>query len=645
MATISALGIGSGFLNNELVDDLAEAQRRPVELRLDQREERTEARLSALGQIQNAVTELRLPARQLSDPTALRRFEGESSNSAVGVSVDSEEAGRGSFDVDVHQIARSHALASGTFADRDSTSVGTGDLTFQVGEESATITLDEDNSTLNDLANAINEGDFGVSASILDTGDGFRLVLNSDETGVANAISITADGDAALDDFNFNDEVQNLTETRAATDAELTINGVDITRSSNTVDGVVDGVTFELNDVTTTSAQVNITQDVQGATERVQNLVNAFNELQQMVNEFTEFDPDEGGSILTGDSAVRNTMNQIRRDLGQTVPGLEDSSVRSLADVGISTNFDTGELDFNTARFQEQLQSNPDDVAALFSNQGRTSDSQVEFVRSGSETQAGEYSINVEELATRGSFTGDALAETINIDENNNTFSLRLNDGNTAELVLSEGEFTREELVDEIRNQIADNPVIQASGDRLNVSLTDTNELEFVSARYGSESSVEIVDGQEDLGLTPGEGVVGTDVVGTIDGREAQGDGQVLFLGRDNGDASGIQVRVRGTETGNRGTVSFIEGVGSGIVDRVNSLVGEGGALSSRTDSLRDEIDSIQESRQDLNDRINAFRERLVSQFTAADQRISQFQNTGDFLSQQLAALAPNRDN
>lgn len=647
--SISALGIGSGFLNSDLIDQLAAAERRPTELRLNRREAEADAKLSALGKIQSAVTELRLPARQLSDPSALLSFEGSSSSSAVGVRVDSSEAGLGSFSVEVAQIAQAQSLATGTFEDRDSTPVGTGDLSFKVGDKTATLTLDESNNTLNGLADAINEGDFGVSASILDTGNGFRMVLNSTETGEANAMSITANGDASLDQFNYNDTTKNLTQTTAAQDANVSINGIDIVRSSNTIDNVVDGVTFIANEVTTSAAKVDVTQDLKLPTERVQSMVNAFNALQDLVNEFTSFDAEKGeGSILTGDSAVRNTMNQIRRDLGQIVPGLEDANVRSLADVGISTNFETGKLDFDSTVFQDQLKANPKDVAALFASQGRASDSQVDFVRSTANTKPGEYAINVESLATRGSFTGDPVDPEITLDGTNNTFSLSIDGGTSADITLGEGTFTRDQVLQQIRDQIEANDVIASSGARVNVSLSADNGFEFVSQKYGSESSVEVTkvgtNTTAALGLAPGAGVTGTDVVGTIDGQQAQGDGQVLFLGADQGDASGIQVRITGNEVGDRGTIRFIEGVGNSIVERINSLQGEGGTLSARSDSLRSDLEQVAENRQDLDDRISALRKRLESQFAAADALVSQFNSTGDFLTQQLASLAPSRN-
>ena len=647
--SISSLGIGSGFLNNDLLDQLAQAQREPVEQRLDFEQQQTEAKLSAIGQFKSAVSNFGDATRDLSDPTALRSFTGESSSDAVGVSVDEESVNAGSFDVEVTQLAQAQALKSNTFADRDSTPVGTGDLTFEVGDQNATITLDNSNNTLNGLASEINEGGFGVNASVLDTGNGFSLVLNSAETGEANALSITA-GNASLDEFNFNETDQNLTETRAASDAELSVSGVTITRSSNTVENVIDGVTFELNETTTSPANVTIAQDLNGPTEQVQSLVDQFNALRDTANEFTAFDPEAGeGSILSGEATIRSTMNQLNREIGRVVPGLENANVRALSDVGITTDANSGRLQFDSARFQEQLQNNPDDVTALFAEQGRTSDGQVDFVRSGIDTQPGEFAVNVDSVATRGSLAGDAaVAANVTIDANNKTFSLALNDGTEAEITLTEDTFTREELVNEIQTQVNDNAVLQDQEGSLQVGLTAGNRLELTSSTFGSNSTVAITNASQEvtdtLGLSEGAGTAGTDVQGSIDGREAQGDGKILFLGSGEGDASGIQLRINGSETGDRGTVSFIEGVGNRLTERVNQLQSGDGALTSREESFQNELDDISEDRQDLNDRISTLRERLNRQFAAADSRISQFQQTGNFLEQQLAGLTGNNN-
>ena len=642
MGSISSLGIGSGILTNDLLDDIISANRKPVEQRLNAEKQETEAKLSAFGQFQSAISSLEEPAQALTDPTALRSFKGESSDEAVSVSVDDAVAEKGSFSVNVDQLAEAQALASNTYADRDSTPVGTGDLTFDVGDASTTITLDENNNTLNGLASEINNSDTGVNASILNTGNGYRLVLNADDTGVDNAMTITANGDAALDDFNFNADTKNLTETRAAKDAQLTVSGVAITRSSNTIEGVIDGVTFNISGKTDTPANVDITQDLEDPTSKVQELVDGFNKVQSTANKLTDFDQETGeGSILSGDSAIRSTMNQLRRDFGQIVPGLENASVRSLADIGITTDFNTGKLEFDSTKFEEKLQENPDDVTALFANQGRASDGQVEFVRSSSNTEVGEYGVSVDALATKGSYTADtALPDGSTIDGSNNTFSLRLDGGSEAEITLTEGSYaTRQDLLDEVRSQVENNATIQASEASVQVGLTGDNKLEFTSGSYGSNSTVEVTAGNSTLGLSARSGQAGSDVEGSINGQQAQGDGQVLFLGSDKGDASGIQVRVRGGDTGARGTVSYIEGVGNSIEEPINQLQSSRCAPSSREESFQSELDTIREERQELNERMSSLRERLSSQFASADRRISDFQQTGNFLEQQLAGL------
>jgi len=203
MAGISSLGVGSGVLTSDLVDQLVAAERRPTENRLAQKTQQSEAMLSAYGKLRSAVTELRLPMRQLSAADNLKAFSATSSNENIGVSVDSTKANRGSYSLDVTSLATAQALASlDVFADRDTTPVGEGKLSIAVGDKTADITIDSSNNSLQGLANAINDAGVGVSAGVIDTGSGFQLVLSANETGTANAASIAAtdsDGNAITD--------------------------------------------------------------------------------------------------------------------------------------------------------------------------------------------------------------------------------------------------------------------------------------------------------------------------------------------------------------------------------------------------------------------------------------------------------------
>ena len=661
MANISSLGLGSGVLNSDLVDQLVQAERAPTENRLTQKTEQTQALLSAYGKLRSAVTELRLPMRQLSAPDNLKAFSANSSNEGIGVSVDSTKASRGTYSVEVTSLAGAQALASrDVFADRDATSVGQGTLTLNVGDKTTNLTIDSSNDTLQGLANAINDSDAGVSAGVIDTGNGFQLVLSADETGTANAVSISVSGDTGgtdtdnqgLSRFAFNtgmDTDAGLQETIAASDAVMKINGVEVTRSTNSFENVIDGLTFDITE--TGSSTIKVQQDLGAVADRVQGFVDKFNSLQSTIDSLAGFNAEAGvGSLLTGDSTVRSIQNQLRQVLTRVVPGLENSSVRSLADVGITTNFETGGLEFDRARFEEQLKNNPDDVTALFAEQGRTTDSQVEFVRSGLNTEPGRYDINIAQAATQGSLGGAAFTAPVTIGAGNDELTFQVNGETSVSVQLTQQTYnTAQELADEIQAQLNANNALNASGSGVQVGIGSGGELTFTSSDYGSDSNVSLtsVEDGSAYGLSAATGTSGIDVAGTIGGRTAEGDGQVLFLGSGNGGASGLQVRILGDQTGSRGSITFVEGVAERTVDLVSSFVGADGAIESRTESLNRDLEQIQENQARLEERIAAYRERLVSQFTAADSLISQLNSTQDYVSQQLAALAPqnNRNN
>lgn len=658
MASISSLGIGSGVLNQDLVDKLVSAERKPADQRLNFNQQRAEALISAYGKLRSAVTELRLPMRQLSSADNLKAFTATSSDDGVGVTVDSTKASKGSYTVTVDSMARAQSLASGTFADKDTTGVGSGSLTLTVGGEVKTLTIDSSNNTLQGVANAINEAGVGATAGVIDTGSGFRLVLSAEETGVDNAVSISVTDDdgndtdmAGLSQLSFDGTNNNLTETVAAQDASVQVNGITITRSNNTIENVVEGVTFELKKEGVTSS-VAVSQDLGAVSDRVQAFVDKFNNLQKTIKDLAGFNAETGqGSLLTGDSTVRGIQNQLRQLLTRVVPGLEDASVRTLADVGITTDSENGNLLFDSAKFKDQLAKNPDDVTALFAENGRATDDQVEFIKSGINTEAGEYAVNISQAATRGSLQGaDVGNGDVTIDADNDELTLLVDGETTASIQLTAGTYTREQLAAEIQARLDGSSALGADGRSVKVEFdTASNSLVFNSGKYGSESNVSLTavdtNSETTLGLSKATGTAGKDVAGTVGGQAASGEGQVLFV-EGTGPAAGMQIRVAGDATGARGSITYIQGVGDRAVDLVSNIVGADGSIEARTNGLQKELDRIAEDRDRLNQRIESYRDRLVAQFSAADSVIAQLNNTREFITQQLAALVPlrNRD-
>lgn len=784
MANISSVGIGSGVLTSDLIDKLVAAEKEPTEKRLDAKEEEITTELSVFGQIQSAVTDFRLPSRSLSDPNLFNSLNVEGSSSAFNVEA-SSSASPGTYTLKVDNVATAHSLSTAEFADADATQVGEGSLDITVNGETTTITIDSSNNTLNGIAAAINdEDDLAVTASVINTGTGFKLVLSSDETGLDNAIEIavtdTGDGnnlDAnGLSQLSYVTGAQNLTENQAALDANFSFNGIAITRGSNTVDDLIEGLTLNLTGENTSAETFNVVRDEDLIVEKVQEFVDKFNALQQIIAENTIFNPDNpaASGVLVGDSSTRTVMTQIQSVLGQTIRGLESATIRSASEVGISTNKDTGQLVFNSDTFKSKLAESPSDIAAIFADQGRTTDGQVEFVRAGSATQVGTYDIQIDQVATRGGYTGSvALSGATTIDADNDELSITVDGITSGALTLTAGAYTDAQLVAEIQAQIDADANLRNSGVDVTVSLDGSNQLQFTSASYGRASRVDITSNDTNslaqLGLGVATGTQGLDVAGTINGVVARGNGQFLTSGEgestrgfyegtaalsgstvidtDNdelslsidGIASGtitlaagtytneelaaelqskinadsalsaagkavavsldensqivissitegsaskvsitsvdtntsselgltvgsgtdgttvtsstgvnnsesIVLKITGSATGNRGSVSYIEGIGEQMVDLINGFLGANGPITTKNDGLNAQLDEIAKDRVSLNLRIESLNARLVRQFTSADIAISRLNSTADFVKQQLDALAPSKD-
>ncbi|WP_020406897.1 flagellar filament capping protein FliD [Hahella ganghwensis] len=662
MANVSSIGIGSGVLTSDLIDKLANAEREPTEKRLDAKEEVASAKLSEISRLKSAVTDLRLSARFLANSSLMTSAKVTSSNSAVTATAGGS-AKLGNYQIDVTNLATAHTLNSGVFADDDTTAVGTGTLSITVAGVTKDITIDSSNSALQGIADEINsQSSLGVTATVINTGSGYQLSLSSDETGADNSIEINVTDDdgndtdtSGLSQLVFNGTTQNLSEDIAAEDLAFTLNGISITRSTNSVDDVLDGVTFDFTAETGGSlATVKVERDFEAITEKVQDLVDKYNALQEIIKETTAYDTEtQVAGVLLGESSVRTVSSQLRNVLYSIIPGLENANVRSLAEVGISTDEDNGQLLFDSSVFQSKLKDYSDDVAALFADQGRTSDSQVDYIRAGINTEVGSYDINITQAATQAELVGSvALGGSTVVDANNDEFVIKVDGVESGTITLTQDAigYSNEDLVTEIQAQLNADSALSAAGVSVVVSLDASNQLVFNSSTYGSDSTIEITSADTNsaatLGIDVATGTDGLDVEGTINGEAATGSGQLLTAD-EGGSADGIVVKVSGSATGDRGTVTYIEGVGDQLVDVITGFIGVNGILTSTENRLNTELTNIQEERDKLDARINSLTERLAKQFTAADIIISQLNNTQDFITAQLASLAgtSNSDN
>jgi flagellar hook-associated protein 2 len=186
----------------------------------------------------------------------------------------------------------------------------------------------------------------------------WKIVVTGEE-GEEKNFTLSAPVDLGFDDV--------ANELQAAQNALLTVNGLSIERTTNSVSDVIDGVTFNLATITSGAARIDLTRDTSGITQKIEDLVTTYNEFEENLRILGDrgSDVEEFGGILAGDSLLQNIRSQIRAMLTSesSTPG---SSVSALRDVGLS--FDRyGVLQFDKDKLATQLQSNFDEVAQMFS--------------------------------------------------------------------------------------------------------------------------------------------------------------------------------------------------------------------------------------------------------------------------------------
>lgn len=561
MATISSLGIGSGLLTSELLESLLEAERAPVERRLDYQQEVVEARLSAWGELSSALSGFQSAARGLNSGAVFNTSQALSSNDSALSATAGNTAGQGQYSVHIQQLAQQHTLASQTFSSVDDV-VGSGTLTFRFGTtgfdgsnydsfnpnaalSSRSLTLGSHNNTLAGVRDAINAADMGVQATIVDDGSGYRLLFTSEQSGAAASLEVTASGSGALTSFNYHQGDQSLIQTQQAQDAEFSVNGLSVSRDSNLVAGVIPGVTLNLKAVTSGPVTLSVSKDPEPLVERIHAFVDSYNQLKtlsDMLSAYKSGDGDEEGqaSLLTGDAGLRRLMSELDATLRAVTAG---DTFRSLAEIGIRTNqHNNYQLEFHRQDFDEALAQNAQAVTSLFTVTGRSTDSQVEFLQGGNQTQPGSYRLEITRMAQAGRYIGDSVAGlvdgNIGIDAGNNSFSLLLN-GVQVSVELTEGQYaTAALLAGELQRQINNHEELRDLEHSIQVSFdADQQRFELTSNRYGSDSVVQIAASSPAvaalLGLTQGQGAEpgesrGVDVAGLINGVEARGSGQFL---------------------------------------------------------------------------------------------------------------------
>jgi len=686
MPAITSTGLGSGLQINDIVTAIIDAEKVPAQGKIDRDAVTATEQISAFGSINSALSTFKDSYKDLSKTSSYSAVNISSSDESVLTATAGLGAQTGVYDIEVKEKAQAQSLASAAFSSPND-SIGTGTMTIRFGSyETGTfavnpdttiqnITIDSSNNTLSTFRDAINaDEDNGVTASIINDGSGYRLVMTSDNTGEEFAMEITVDDDddddidnsSGISQLIYNDANKNLTQSVAAKDAEIVMNGLTITRNSNDIESVITGVTIKLLDTKPgENIRLNINKDTSTVENEIRAFVDNYNALTVQLNEFSKVDSSNGEvGVLVGDATVRSIENQLRGLLNNRLEHLP-GSIKSFANLGIFTNRD-GTLEINETnsalpKFSDVIKDNIADVADFFTATGSATDSQVNFTSSNSLTQPGTYAVEVSQLATKGVLTG-LLVNNLDISSanENDTFKVRIDGILSNDIVIANKLYDSvADLATELQSKINSDSTLLDKG--VSVIVTeDAGKLKIESSKYGATSSVAFTEVDTnflaDLGIDVEQGTMGVDVEGTIDGVAAFADGQ--FLLSESGDSSGIKLEITGGALGSRGSVSFSEGTTVlmnelllGMIDNqitnasgdVNSSSVENAPpstlLDSKTDSLYKKLEQLDRQDADLKLKMDNYEARLYKQFNAMDAAVAALNGTMGSLESMLDQL------
>lgn len=354
MGTITAPGIGSGLDIAGIVQSLVAVERAPLD-RIESTRAATQTELSAFGQLNSALETFQSALSELDSSDNFRIFSTTTSDEAIATATASSDAAEGDTDVVVTQLAERNVLATAAFTDGEAI-IGTGTLNISVGADSFDVEIDSANNSLTAIRDAINNAadNTGITATLINADAGTRLILSSDDTGVENALTIAASGDggslSALTSGN-------LSVQQAALDAQFTVSGFAVTSATNSVSGVLQGVSFDLLEVGSTT--ITVGRDNTAVGESVQGFVDAFNSLNTAINGLAAGQLQGESLLLTISSDLRNVFNTPTTGLSGTFS--------TLSEIGVAFNED-GELSLDSTLLTTGLNTDFTGVSNLFAD-------------------------------------------------------------------------------------------------------------------------------------------------------------------------------------------------------------------------------------------------------------------------------------
>jgi flagellar hook-associated protein 2 len=376
MATTTPASSNGGTLDvQSLVSQLMAIERQPID-KLNTKVTSYQSKISSFGTLKGLASGFQTAVQGLK--TSLGGFSATASDTSVFSASAASTAAAGSYSINVTTLAKASKLAAaGQLSDTAPIGAGVSTVRFTVGTTDTDIAIAA-GATLQDIRTAINAANIGVTATIINAGGGtpYRLALSSNSTGLSNAINkitVLTGGDADINNLLAYNPTENvpapapavpMAQTVAAANADFTINGIQIIKSSNTVTDAIDGVTLTLSKEAT-PATLTVARDTSAIRTAAAGFVDAYNALTSQLKSRSAYgNATTAAPVLAGDGTVRIMLDQLR---GIFLTGASGGTLTTLSQVGFSTQAD-GTLKLDSSKLTTAMSNDFADVTNLLSS-------------------------------------------------------------------------------------------------------------------------------------------------------------------------------------------------------------------------------------------------------------------------------------
>ncbi len=769
---VSTSGLISGLDVNSLVSQIIEIERRPINL-LTLRQNDYELRINSVLTLSEKLSSYKSAIEALNTGENFNTREASVTKTSEGIELltatASQEAAKGGYTVKVNQLAAESKKSSQGFVDKGSTAIASaaGNFKFKVGNSGAeTNIVVSTTTTLQDLADTINNAKAGVTATIINDGTGsnpYRLILTANNSGSSNTVNIvtnttdldftnkrveaayadttnTYSGTVSSNDGNnytgttnktfmievitagtpasgsaeykysidggitwlgdgpgntveeydgtngiavaADDTLQNIDglgdgstttegakvkfddgtlavgdkftidvfnpEMQAAKDAVIAVDNATIVKSSNTITDAIEGVTLNLLKADSSETlNLKVSSSNTSVKEDIESFVSSYNELYKFIDEQLSYDPESGETNpLLGDPTLLEIRRRITDSISGIIPGLSGAAYKSLSQVGITTDYKTGELLIDDAVLSSVLGTNPDAVSKLFIGTATPSNQAVTFESKTSKTQAGSYSLSIATAPEQATLTGDNDLSTTGLGiEETLIFKYSVNNTSTDveftafSVTLAAGS-TINSIVTSLNSGFATN----------NAGLAASNsngKLKITSTAYGDDFWFKVTTDQghatnQIWATAASREDDGVDIAGTINGHATIGKGNILTAGAGYPE-EGLKISTTSASTGLFGSVSVSLGIADLLPSILESYVdSDSGVLRAKESSMKDSINDIESRILRMEDIISNKEKRLLAQFARLEVLLSQYDSISQFLTNTLSALQQN---